>query len=164
MKYYFTHLWKYTFRILIFIYSLLMEFIIFFWQDIINFWTFATFDKFSYDIVSIWFNTLSSMYYCMTTIDDTIFSISISLHTLCKIWVLFRSASIIQSFVNICLLNVKGRGGGGIDVLVKWKSKSTGTAVLAGLIVAQVRHSRSWITIGGPATPMCAPAVVQVEM
>lgn len=82
-------------------------------------------------ILSIYDSTLSRCI-MIAAINDTNFSFFISLHTLCKTWVLPRSASIIQWFVNICLLNVKGRGSG-IDVLVKWKSKSTGTAVLAGL-------------------------------
>lgn len=72
---------------------------------------------------------------------------------------------IIQTFVNICLLNATGWWGatGGVDGLVKWKSKSTGTARprvhdrCARPEFSIVNHNRR-------TTPTCAPAVVQAGM
>lgn len=83
------------------------------------------------------------------------------MHIMRKYSLSITSASIIQSFVNICLLNAKERRGG-VDGLVKWKSKSMGTAVLA---LRSLRKSAEFSIVNHDrrTTPTCAlrPTVVQ---
>jgi hypothetical protein len=79
--------------------------------------------------------------------------------------------SIIQSLVNICLSRMRererrsegwrgeGGGGGGLDGPVKWKSKSTGAAVL-GVEASRhrVRPEFSSVNHDRPLASACRPA------
>lgn len=80
-----------------------------------------------------------------------------------RVYRLLRIATIIQSFVNICLLNVKGRGAGSTALLNGNRNRrARPSSRLQSLRKAGILDRESQSTYG--LRPRATPAVVQAEM